>query len=316
MRARLIVNPASGKDRAAGLLPRINERLRAVVRDLDITMTADEHDAERAAARAVADGCDAVYVAGGDGTLNAVLRGLLPDPDTPPGIPVGLIPLGTGNDFARSLGLGEEPEAALEILARLQIVHVDVGTVNGRPFVNTSAGGFVADVSEAVSDELKDVAGKAAYLIGGVRALLGAEPFAARVVLRDAEPDVLRGWTDSLELQMFAVCNGRFIGGGRTIAPAALVDDGLLDVLVVPTMPVLDFVAVLQRVGAGDPGDEHDVLHFRASAFDFEFSRTVRVNTDGEVLETDRCQYRLQRRAIPFFCGPSPAALADPTPLR
>jgi len=312
MRARLIVNPQSGADRAPELLPLVNARLRTIVRDLDITITTTVGDAERAAARAVEERVDAVYVAGGDGTLNAAMRGLTRavDPGSTSSPVVGVIPFGTGNDFAKALGLGEEPEAALELLLDGLVVDVDVGMLNERPFVNTSAGGFVAHVSEAVTEQLKDVAGKLAYLIGGARALLGTEPFSMRLVVHEGES--VDAPQSAIDVQMFAVCNSRFIGGGFLIAPHALVDDGLLEVVVVPRMPMLEFVGVLQRLGAGLSADHPAVLQFRASAFDLEFDHRTHVNADGELLEADRCEYRVRRAGARFFCGPNPHTAAQP----
>jgi diacylglycerol kinase (ATP) len=305
MRARLIVNPASGMDRAPALLPHINRRLSTLARDLDITITTEADDATRAAVRAVQEGVDGLYVAGGDGTVNAVMRGLLSAPgDARP--PVGVIPCGTGNDFAKALGLGEDPEAAIETLLDMRVLDVDIGLMNGRPFVNTSAGGFVADVSEAVTETLKDRAGKLAYLIGGARVLLASEPFSVRV--RSAAGGDAAHWPDDEELQMFAVCNAPMIGGGYLIAPDALIDDGELDVLLVPRMPMLEFVAALQQIASGSGASDARVRRFRASAFELRFSRVVRVNVDGELLEADRCVYEVQRRAARFFCGPSPHA--------
>src|SRR5262249_44320480 len=146
-------------------------------------------------------------------------------------MPIGIIPLGTGNDFAKALALGEDPETALDALVAGRVVDVDVGMLDDRPFVNVSAGGLVGDVAAAVPEGLKAVAGKLAYLIGGARAFLGSEPFSARVVM---EGDSAAPWRGALDVQMFAVCNARFIGGGYPIAPSALIDDGFLDVLVVP----------------------------------------------------------------------------------
>ena len=310
MRARLIVNPTSGTDRARELLPSINERLRTLVRDLDITMTIDADDVSRAAARAVDERCDALYVAGGDGTVNAAVRGLIREQGPAPTLPVGIVPLGTGNDFAKSLGLGEDPAQALAALLEPRVVSADIGLLNGRPFVNTSAGGFVADVSETVTEGMKDAAGKLAYLIGGARALLGSEPFSARLRVHEAGGGAT--WQDALELQMFAVCNARFIGGGYPIAPEALIDDGLLDVLVVPRMSMLEFIGVLQQIAGGTYDAAAGVVHFRAAAFDFEFSRPIRVNTDGEVLEAGRTEYRVRQAGARFFCGSAPLTTAPP----
>lgn len=158
MRARVVANPKSGTDRAPLLLPYVNARLRAIFDEVDITLTTSLDDAERAGASARSQGYDAVYVAGGDGTLNAVVRGMMRGAGRTP-VPIGVIPAGTGNDFAKALGLGEDAETAVERLLERRVIDVDVGSLNGRPFVNTSAGGFVAEVSSIVTEGLKDVTG-------------------------------------------------------------------------------------------------------------------------------------------------------------
>lgn len=306
MRACLIANPHAGADRAPEFIPQIGDVLRPLVRDIEVTISATPDDAQRAAAAAVEARYDAIYVAGGDGTLNAVLRGL-PASGSPA---IGVIPLGTGNDFAKALDLGDEPIAALDRLAAAQVVEVDLGMLDDRPFANTSAGGFIADVSDHVTETLKNAAGKLAYLLGGARALLGAVPFTLRLHVHDADATVQLPPT--LGVQLFAVCNARFIGGGYPIAPDALIDDGRLDALVVPRMPLLEFVAVLQRIAAGDHASD-PVIHFRASSFDLEFDRAVRVNTDGEVLDATVCRYRIRPGAVRFFCGPRPQTLRAPS---
>jgi diacylglycerol kinase (ATP) len=313
-RARLIANPNSGMDRVPDALPVIAGRLRTIVRDLDITVTMSEDDAERGAAQAVDERCDALYVAGGDGTLNAVLRGLAAR-SAMHTLPIGVIPFGTGNDFVKALDLGDEPVAALDHLLALRVIDVDVGTLNDRPFVNTSAGGFVADVSEQVTETLKDAIGKLAYLIGGTRALLGTVPFSVRLTLNEGGGGPARAADGAFDAQMFVVSNGRYIGGGYAIAPAAFIDDGLLDVIVVPRMSTIDFVAVLQRLGGGADAGHPDVLQFRASSFDLAFDRPVNVNVDGELREADHCHYRVRRAGAQFFCGPHPHATQRPRAL-
>ena len=139
-------------------------------------------------------------------------------------------------------------------------------------------------------------------------AVVQREMDALAVALREADenagPDARR--------RLFAVCNARFIGGGYPVAPQASLDDGLMDVLVVPQMPTLEFLAVLQRIAAGDEGEAGLLVRFRAASLDLEFSRIVRVNTDGEVLETPAAHYRIHRRAARFFSGPEPFAASRP----
>ena len=92
----------------------------------------------------------------------------------------GLLPLGTGNDFAAALGIPSDIDAALQVFQDGHTVDVDVGRLDDRVFVNISAGGFVAEVSDAVTPQLKTIAGRLAYLIGGAQTLLSFEPVRAR----------------------------------------------------------------------------------------------------------------------------------------
>jgi diacylglycerol kinase (ATP) len=248
--------------------------------------------------------------------LNAALRAIVGRAAVPQ-MAIGIIPLGTGNDFAKALDLGEQPEPALDALLKMETIEADIGMLNDRPFANTSAGGFIADVSDAVTEGLKDLTGKLAYIIGGARVLLGTEPFSAQLFV---DPDMsaapggggAREPAATMQVQMFAVCNARFIGGGYAIAPDAIIDDGLLDVLVVPRMSTIEFMSVLQRIAAGRDPEHAGVMHFRASSFDLQFDRRARVNTDGELLEAECCRYRVNRKAARFFCGPNPHSISRP----
>lgn len=246
MNARLILNPVAGSDAGAQLLPLINERLRSAFGPLDIVLTTGEGDAIDAARRSVAQGYDLLFVAGGDGTLNEVLNGVASVPAGLERTVFGVIPLGTGNDFATALGIPADIEKALDALLVATPGPVDVGVLNGRHFINVSGGGFIAEVSDAVDESLKTIAGKLAYLIGGAQVLLRHEPIAARI----ETPTPVEGQRPpaALEIHAFAVCNAPLIGGGRLIAPAAMADDGLLDVCVIESMPVVEFVALLTRV--------------------------------------------------------------------
>src|SRR5690606_567045 len=142
-----------------------------------------------------------------------------------------------------SLGFGGEVESTLDALAGSVEIAVDVGRLNDRYFVNVSGGGFIAEVSDAVDSQLKTIAGKLAYLIGGAQVLLDHEPFTATIATG--------GNSQALSLHAFAVCNARLIGGGRVIAPDAIVDDGLLDVCLIEEMPTVEFLGLLSRVSNG-----------------------------------------------------------------
>lgn len=305
MKTRLIVNPVSGTDAAPGYLPEMNERLRDAFGEIDIVMTVAAGDALNLARRSAEEGYERLFVAGGDGTLNEVLNGVAGVGGGLSRVTFGIIPLGTGNDFAAALGLPEDVEGAVEAMLAGRTIQTDVGVLNDRHFVNVSAGGFIAEVSDAVNPQLKSVAGKFAYIIGGAQVLMDYEPVGARVRATLEDGRVVER---EAGVQMFAVCNSRLVGGGQPIAPTALIDDGALDVCIVEAVPTLEFISLLGSVSGGGHIEDERVAYFRVREIELRFDRTVKVNTDGEVLEAEECRYRLLPRAARFLAGDAPFA--------
>ncbi|MFN2447636.1 MAG: diacylglycerol kinase family protein [Vicinamibacterales bacterium] len=305
MRAKLIVNPVSGSDAGADSVQSINRRLREGVSALDIVLTVGEGDAMEAARRAAQDGYDHVFVAGGDGTLNETLNGIASVAGALARITFGLIPLGTGNDFAAALGVPEDVDAAVDIILDGHTEEVDVGTVNNRSFINVSAGGFLAEVSDAVDPRLKSMAGKLAYIIGGAEVAWGFEPLRARIAnIQDftAQPGGGKPTlAAAMDLYAFAVCNAPLVGGGRLIAPHARIDDGRLDVCLMSATSTVDFLTLLRHVSAGEHVDDERVVYFQARSLELSFDRTIKVNADGQVLEAARCEYGVLPRAARFL---------------
>jgi diacylglycerol kinase (ATP) len=308
LRARVILNPAAGTDDAPEHAGRIAARLRGRFGPVEIVLTAGSGDAELAARRAVDDLCDHLFVGGGDGTLNEAINGVAAVEGALGRVTIGVIPLGTGNDFAAALGIPSEVDPALDVLLQDHVHEVDLGWVNGRVFANISGGGYIAEVSEAVTPQMKSIAGRLAYLVGGAQALLEYEPAGARFT---AEPGHVQISTD---VYAFAVCNSRLIGGGRLIAPHAVIDDGLLDVCVIEAMPTLEFVNLLRAVAQGTHVEDPRVRYLQAAAVTVEFDRTVKVNTDGEVMDARRCDYRVMPKAARFLAGDAPFAADDSQP--
>jgi YegS/Rv2252/BmrU family lipid kinase len=220
-----------------------------------------------------------------------------------------VIPLGTGNDFATALGLPEDIPDAIEALLAGDVAAVDIGRMNEQYFVNVSAGGFIAEVSDAVNPQLKTVAGKLAYLIGGAQVMLTYEPVRAQLLRVEsltsptAAAENQAPLPSTIDLHAFAVCNSRLVGGGRLIAPHATIDDGRLDVCLIEAMPTVDFLALLKRVSAGEHVDDKRVTYFQAAALELVFDRVIKVNTDGQVLESHRCSYDILPRAARFLRG-------------
>jgi diacylglycerol kinase (ATP) len=295
MKGTLIVNPTSGGETAVDHLPMMRARLGEAMSDLEVVVTEGEGDATDAGRRAVLAGCERLFVAGGDGTLNEVLNGVAQVEGGLAAITLGVIPLGTGNDFGTALGLPDEPEAAIARLVAAPARAIDVGRVNGRCFLNVSAGGFMAEVSEAVPSRLKTIFGKLAYLVGGARVLADYDPVPVEIRAEAADGAVV---PSTATLYTFAVCNSRLVGGGRMIAPHAVIDDGWLDVCLIHAMPTLEFVALLRRVSGGEHIEDERVAYFRARSLELTFARRLSLNTDGQVLEADRCRYDVLPGAV------------------
>ncbi|RPJ70389.1 MAG: diacylglycerol kinase family lipid kinase [Acidobacteria bacterium] len=293
MKTRLIVNPVSGRDQAPDVLPAVNERLRAAFGEVEIVMTIGEGDGEHSARRAAEDGCRRIIVAGGDGTLNEALNGVAAAGALDDTV-FGVVPLGTGNDFATVLGLPDDPLDAAERVAAGLERRVDLGVLHERVFVNASAGGFVAEVSDALSSGLKTIAGRMAYVIAGAGVLMDFEP-----------PSVEARFGDEViprrPCQLFVVCNGQTIGGGHRVAPHARLDDGLLDVCLVEASTATEFLTLLRRISNGDHLGDPLVTYRQFREGELSFDRVIKVNTDGEVRQADRCRYRVMPGAARFL---------------
>jgi diacylglycerol kinase (ATP) len=294
-RVWLVVNPSSGRSDATDHAEALGARLRDAFGPVRVVSTAGPGDAARTAREAVAAGARTLFVAGGDGTVNEVVNGLCAGGTPPHARPeLGIIPLGTGNDFARALGVEGGPLDALESLLEAEPHEVDLGVVNGRVFLNVSAGGLAAETSEAVTPELKTFAGRSAYVLGGVRAYIEHEGFDVRY-RSSTGGKTLRGRE---RISLFAVCNAPTFGGGRVIAPGAKADDGLLEVCLVREAPPFEFAALVAKLAEGKHVDDPHVLWLRAKRLELFFDRMTKINADGESFEARAASYAVLPRAL------------------
>jgi diacylglycerol kinase (ATP) len=207
--------------------------------------------------------------------------------------------------------------------------HVDVWRLNDRCFVNVSGGGFLAEVSDAVDTRLKTVAGKLAYIIGGVQVMWSYDALRARITFprgamhvpdlgASSEPEAIHvkrfDDLDVEDLYAFAACNAPLMGGGHVIGPLARMDDGQLDLCLIRAASLTDFLAVLRQVPGGDHVQDARVSYVRAPAIELQFDRRIKINTDGQVLEGDRATYSLAGRAR--ILAPLPAMTARASGVR
>jgi diacylglycerol kinase (ATP) len=293
MKPFLVLNPgASSTDSDA--IAEVVAALPGVV----VATTEGPGDGTRLAAEAARHGFDTVIAAGGDGTITEVVDGLA-TLDAPPRL--ALIPLGTGNDLARTLAIPVDPrEAVATLLAererRIDLVAVSSADGARTHAINVSAGGFSGEVSEAITPESKRLLGPLAYVWSAVKVLGEIEPYRARITWDG-------GAVEELEALNIVVANCRTIGGGRAVAPLANPEDGLLDVVIVRFGTTLDLAKVAARIVAGDYLDDELVSFRRAASLSIESEPPMPWNADGELLTRAAITFKVRPRALPVLVG-------------
>lgn len=299
----LILNPNAGSARQSELI----EEITASRGDIVLRETSASGDCRSLAIKAVEEGFDVVAAAGGDGTVNEVLNGILA---TDRSVRFGLVPLGTGNDLARTLGIPFDVRDALALLAvgdtrMLDIIRVET---NGdiRYGINAAAGGFSGQVDEALSAELKASWGPLAYLIGAASALPSRKEYETFIAYDD-------GPLQAVSALGMIVANGRTVAGGKRVAPLADPTDGLLDVVVIKSGSLLNLAEVGTRLLAGNYLDSPNVYHRTARRVRITASPSMTFNIDGEMLSNDAITFAVEPAAVPLIVGYDFAPAPDVT---
>jgi diacylglycerol kinase (ATP) len=304
MKTCVIANPNAGS--AADLGGFAASLLR--LKHYTLRLTDAPGDAAAFAREALHDGYDRVVAAGGDGTLNGVVNGLA---EGFASIELGLIPLGTGNDFARSIGVPADPAAAIDLLLAGQTRMLDVAWAsNGqsRFFVNVSGAGFTAEVGEAVSGAATRRWGAIAHVWGAAKSLPNLTEYEASLVLDDRERIELTAYN-------ILVANARFIGGGIPVAPQAILDDGRLDIIIVPAMPASTLVGVVPQILGGTHCECPDIIVRRASKVHVACKPNIPFNLDGELMGEGPVTFEVRPRALKVVVGPAGETEGQPHDL-
>ena len=294
MRLRLILH---GKAAREAKVRTAVEAVRADGHEVEVCVTFEAGDAARFARDAVASpGLDAIVAGGGDGTVNEVFAAtFLADP--PPGLSLGVLPLGTANDFAHSAGIPvEDATAALRLVTTTPAVPIDIGLLNGRPFVNVVSGGFGSRVTVETDPELKRRLGGLAYVVTGVARFAEIAASRGRFQAENFE------WEGAF--LALAIGNGRQAGGGIPLCPAALVDDGALDLVILPDVPPearFDTLALLLRQGSA----AIDTLKVaaRSAWIEYHSDEELYVNLDGEPIRSRRFRAECRPAALRVHMG-------------
>lgn len=234
---------------------------------------------------------DLVIVGGGDGTLNAAA-----DAVAACGLPLGVLPLGTANDLARTLGLPLDLAAACATIADGRTRRIDLGVVNGKRFFNVASLGLGVQVARRLTGEAKRRWGALGYAMAARDAWRAARSFRVQVAC-DGQTSTLR----SLHL---AVANGRHYGGGMTAAPDAAIDDGQLDLWSLRPMSPWRLLSLLPALRRGDHGADPEVDAMRGRTIVVETERPMPINTDGELTTHTPARFEVAPGALAVFAPP------------
>jgi YegS/Rv2252/BmrU family lipid kinase len=268
MSFQLIVNPSAGGGRAGRALPGVEEALRQRRLDYRVERTRSL-DHARELAHAAADAGDTAVAFGGDGLIGAVAAAL----HERDGV-LGVLPGGRGNDFARTLGIPRDPRAACQVLAAGSVRALDLGEAGGRVFIGIASCGFDSDANR-IANDARIIRGNLVYAYGALRALASWQPTAFSVRLDGGETRRAVGYT-------VAAANSKAYGGGMWLAPAAALDDGLLDVVIVGHVPKIRFLRLLPTVFKGEHVRQPNVEVFRAKEIEISAERPFTLYADGD----------------------------------
>lgn len=271
----LLANPASGRGRGTAALAQAESLLRARGILPTVLRTSGPLDAIRLSREAVEAGAELLIVSGGDGTLRDAVEGLLTASHGQGTTAVGILPSGTGNDLTRTLGIPRRLPEALEVALTGRDYPLDVWRWDERPFVNIAGVGLDAAVASAVNRKFRTLRGPLAYVAGALHTLPRFRPFPLE--LRFAEG----GWSGQAWLAAFA--NARCYGGGMQIAPGAVPDDGLLDIVLVEETSRSELLRQLPGLFSGKHVSHPAVKLFRTEAVEI-LAPPQDVTLDGELL--------------------------------
>ncbi|MFZ0916406.1 MAG: lipid kinase YegS [Candidatus Udaeobacter sp.] len=285
----LILN---GKAAGIDVLQTAVARQQAVGHTIEVRVTSGKGDARRFVAGA--GEVDLMIAAGGDGTLNEVVHGLM-DLSTVVRPALGVVPLGTANDFATGCGIPHDPEQALTLCLEGKEVAIDVGKANEHWFLNAASIGFGAEITVTTPLELKHLLGSAAYAVMGAILAMNVHHYRGRLTLPNRE--IIGGGP------MAIVGNGRQAGGVQ-VTPRAIIDDGLLDVLAVRDIPARALLTAARELQELSPDGDY-INYWQTPWAEVHPEEAIPVNLDGEPVQFSSVRYEAVPRAIRLIVPPN-----------
>jgi diacylglycerol kinase (ATP) len=270
-RARLIYNPTSGREAIRKHLPDVLAKLEAAGYEASCHATTCEGDATKAARIAIERKYDVVIAAGGDGTIYEVVNGLA-DADYRPKL--GIIPVGTTNDFARAIHVPRSVDAAVDIICAGHTLPIDVGKMNEKYFINIAGGGRLTELTYEVPSKTKTMLGQLAYYLKGIEMLPSIK---ATEVAIEYDGKLFEG-----EIMLFLVANTNSVGGFERLAPDASLNDGMFTLLILKKTNLADLIRIATLAIRGEHTKDPNVIYVKANRIKVTPTEKMQLNLDGE----------------------------------
>ncbi|WP_284141382.1 MULTISPECIES: diacylglycerol kinase [unclassified Virgibacillus] len=270
-KARIIYNPTSGREAFKRELPNVLERFEKAGYETSAHATTCEGDAINAAKVAVERGFDIIVAAGGDGTINEVINGMAEQPNLPK---LGVIPVGTTNDFARALHIPKEINKAVDVILENGSMLIDIGKVNDHYFMNIAGGGKLTELTYEVPSKLKTMLGQLAYYMKGIEMLPSLKPTRARI---EYDGNVIEE-----DIMLFLISNTNSVGGFEKLAPDADLTDGYFDLLILKKANLAEFIRIASLALRGAHLEEKHLIYTKAKRIKVEPEEKMQLNIDGE----------------------------------
>ncbi|BAZ01409.1 diacylglycerol kinase catalytic region [Tolypothrix tenuis PCC 7101] len=236
---------------------------------------------------------DLVIIGGGDGTLNAAVDGLV---DTQ--LPLGILPLGTANDLARTLGIPNSLSEACKIIAAGEQRRIDLGWVNGKHFFNVASMGLSVKITERLTKEAKRRWGVFAYVATALQVIWESRPFSAEIRMN--------GESISVRTVQIAVGNGRYYGGGMAVVHDATIDDQRLDLYSLEIKNWWQIILLLPSMRQGKHIKWREVRAYQGQEMEVYTRKPRPINTDGEITTYTPAHFHVIPKAVSVFVPPTP----------
>jgi len=262
---------------------------RKEVEEVQVRVTYEYGDVERFMHEAIEHGVKRLIIGGGDGSVNEMVNAMakLPREDRPT---LAILPLGTANDFATACEIPLESLAALRFAASHSSIPVDIVKANERYFMNMATAGFGARITAETPVELKNFLGGGAYTLTGVLKAMDFVPYHSHI-------STPKNNLQSLHIVAGAVCNGKQAGGGQVLAPRALINDGLLDIISISEFKLIDIPQVLDEIKNPSIKGEF-IKYIQTPWLESKSKQIIPVNLDGEPYSSHKIRFEVLPDAI------------------